>query len=345
VPGLRAAAARGKSRELLAVSFFLGRLDEAAEVCRAWLQEEPHPIARHMHAAYAGLPSDTVPPRLHRAPLGVCRHFDSNLVAHLDYRWTAECWARFCRCVLQGVPPTTVLDAGCGTGLCAQCWRPMRWPWEVDLSATCCVMPRSGQYSTLEADGWNGWRLVRRVWPHRCLRCPDLLRAAGVFLHCGPSGLQTAATWSSPWNSPGRMRHPYPASQRASHQRRYVEQACTPPDWKHCWCAEACAWNCNSPCRAWWWWHGVEAVHGYRLSWAARSFQRCSCEAMTRRHERLPVAPWHVLHRMATRVPPHPCRNGNAARGCMSSVQHRRKNIHFFVTLYQGTVVPAFGMA
>jgi SAM-dependent methyltransferase len=38
--------------------------------------------------------------------------------------------------VLQGVPPTTVLDAGCGTGLCAQCWRPMRWPWKVDLSAS-----------------------------------------------------------------------------------------------------------------------------------------------------------------------------------------------------------------
>jgi hypothetical protein len=58
-----------------------------------------------------------------------------------------------------------------------------------------------------------------------------------------------------------------------------MEQACTPPDWKHCWCArKACAWNCNSPCRAWWWWHGVEAVHGHDSpGLAARSFQFCSC--------------------------------------------------------------------
>lgn len=172
----------GKSRELLAISFyFLGRVAEAAEVCRRWLQEEPgHPIASHMHAAYAGLPSHTVPrDYIVRRFDDYADHFDSNLVTHLDYRGPQVLSA-----VLQASLPAnagmTVLDAGCGTGLCAPVLAPYALSLEgVDLSSNMLRhAAQHGRYSTLAQADVVEWMTAH---PSRYA----LIAACDVLIYCG----------------------------------------------------------------------------------------------------------------------------------------------------------------
>jgi predicted TPR repeat methyltransferase len=115
----------------------VGNHAEAAEVYRDWLLQDPgNPIAKHMLAATAGLEAPV------RADDGFVRQtfdnfassFDENLKA-LDYRapeWVAERLAR-------EVPSNAtldILDAGCGTGLCAPLLKPLaRRLVGVDLSS------------------------------------------------------------------------------------------------------------------------------------------------------------------------------------------------------------------
>ncbi|ADJ64723.1 tetratricopeptide repeat protein [Herbaspirillum seropedicae] len=172
----------GKSRELLAISFyFLGRVAEAAEVCRRWLQEEPgHPIANHMHAAYAGLPSHTVPrDYIVRRFDDYADHFDSNLVTHLDYRGP-----QVLNAVLQASLPANadmrVLDAGCGTGLCAPVLAPYALSLEgVDLSSNMLRhAAQHGRYSTLAQADVVEWMTAH---PSRYA----LIAACDVLIYCG----------------------------------------------------------------------------------------------------------------------------------------------------------------
>lgn len=223
----------GKSRELLAVSFyFLGRLDEAAEVCRAWLQEEPHhPIARHMHAAYAGLPSDTVPrDYIERRFDDYADHFDSNLVAHLDYRGP-QVLGEILPCVLQGAPATTVLDAGCGTGLCAPVLAPHALALEgVDLSANMLRhAARHRQYSTLRQADVVEWMAAHPARYGLIAACDVLIycgqlasffTAAHLALQDGGHLVFTVELAGEECDTPYHL-HP---SGRFRHQRRYVEQ-------------------------------------------------------------------------------------------------------------------------
>lgn len=222
----------GKSRELLAISFyFLGRVDEAAEVCRAWLQEEPdHPIARHMHAAYAGLPSDTVPrDYIVRRFDDYADHFDSNLVTHLDYRGP-QVLDQILPCVLQGVPPMTVLDAGCGTGLCAPVLAPHALALEgVDLSANMLRhAAQHPQYSALAQADVVEWMAAH---PARY----GLIAACDVLIYCGQlASFFTAAhlalqaeghlvfTVELAGEECDTPYHLHPSG-RFRHQRRYVE--------------------------------------------------------------------------------------------------------------------------
>ena len=112
-----------RALEGLGVSLYtLGRHDEAREVYRDWLQREPdNPIPRHMLAATGGA---DIPPRADEAYVrnvfdGFADSFDEQLLKNLDYR-APEVLAD----ALGGVLPSAdgsldVLDAGCGTGLCA----------------------------------------------------------------------------------------------------------------------------------------------------------------------------------------------------------------------------------
>jgi len=172
----------GKSRELLAISFyFLGRMEEAAQVCRQWLQEEPgHPIASHMHAAYAGLPSHSVPrDYIVRRFDEYADHFDSNLVSHLDYRGP-EVLGMLLNAFLSEIKPSMVLDAGCGTGLCAPVLAPHALTLEgVDLSPNMLRhAAQHPQYTALEQADVVEWMAAH---PARY----GLIAACDVLIYCG----------------------------------------------------------------------------------------------------------------------------------------------------------------
>jgi len=223
----------GKSRELLAIShYFLGQPQQAAEVCRQWLLEEPgHPIATHMHAAYAGLPSDTVPrDYIVRRFDDYADHFDSNLVSHLEYRGPQVLAA-----VLQAeLPPPQavldVLDAGCGTGLCAPVLAPYARRLEgIDLSPNMLGhAARHHDYAHLAQAEVSEWMSAHA---HHY----DLIVACDVLIYCG----QLEAFFSAAAQSLRQGGHlfftveladsehaaPYHlhASGRFRHQRAYLE--------------------------------------------------------------------------------------------------------------------------
>lgn len=120
----------------------VGKRDKALEVLRDWLTHEPdNPEAAHMLAAAGGAP---VPPRASDAYVvrefdHFARSFDARLQS-LEYKAPALCGDALRR-VLGPAAATTpgvagdVLDAGCGTGLCAAELRPLARRLEgVDLS-------------------------------------------------------------------------------------------------------------------------------------------------------------------------------------------------------------------
>lgn len=115
------------TREMLGYAYCKSRrFDEAAQVYRDWLAEEPdHPKALHHLAACTG---QAVPPRASDAYVqqvfdSFSTSFDARL-AKLEYRaptLVAEAVSSFLD------PPGAdleVLDAGCGTGLCAPLLKP-----------------------------------------------------------------------------------------------------------------------------------------------------------------------------------------------------------------------------
>lgn len=111
--------AEGQSPWERGIAFYnLGRLAEAAEVYRAWLQREPNGIARHMLAACGGAQT---PPRaaddyVQQRFDDFAPNFDVHL-ARLAYAGPALLEAALQRC-LGGQHLAAGLDAGCGTGLC-----------------------------------------------------------------------------------------------------------------------------------------------------------------------------------------------------------------------------------
>jgi len=102
-----------------------GRLDEAATAFRRILTFDPdNPVAQHLLAACLGDPSyeRASTPYIRRLFDHYAPHFDASL-AHLQYR-APELIAEH---LLQRVAPNgslTILDAGCGTGLCGALLKP-----------------------------------------------------------------------------------------------------------------------------------------------------------------------------------------------------------------------------
>jgi predicted TPR repeat methyltransferase len=116
----------------------VGKIAEAAEVFRQWLQDEPqHPVARHMYAACSGVNAPV------RAPDEYVEYtfdrfaasFEQQLTERLEYQAPQLCAAMLQRHLPPPAAELVVLDAGCGTGLCG----PLVAPWArtlagVDLS-------------------------------------------------------------------------------------------------------------------------------------------------------------------------------------------------------------------
>src|SRR5699024_10724993 len=124
--------------ELAMTLYMLGRRDEAREVYRAWSERDPdNPIPRHMLAASGGAEA---PARADDAYVRetfdrFAGNFDEQLLQHLHYR-APQVLAEALGTVLPSPSASLdMLDAGCGTGLCASLLRPhARHLVGVDLS-------------------------------------------------------------------------------------------------------------------------------------------------------------------------------------------------------------------
>lgn len=110
-----------EAKKLLGIAYYtLGEIDKAADVYRQWLEQEPdNPVPRHHLAACT---REAVPVRAEDAYVELtfdafADSFDAKL-GHLDYRapqLIAEALQRACGVARKQF---SILDAGCGTGLC-----------------------------------------------------------------------------------------------------------------------------------------------------------------------------------------------------------------------------------
>ena len=128
--------------------YVLGRLEEAAEVYRQWREAEPdNPVPAHLFTACSSRnEADAIPDRCSENYVNVtfddyASHFEGKLSA-LDYRGP-ELLKRLMSMHLANQAALHVLDAGCGTGLCAPILRPYAQSLEgVDLSGSMLEIAR-----------------------------------------------------------------------------------------------------------------------------------------------------------------------------------------------------------
>lgn len=111
---------------LIYTHYRLGERDKAAEAARKWLALMPEdPDAIHHHAAITG---ENVPDRCSDAYVAAvfdryADTFESSL-ARLEYRAPAVCAEAIARFYPEPKGDLDILDAGCGTGLCAPYLKP-----------------------------------------------------------------------------------------------------------------------------------------------------------------------------------------------------------------------------
>lgn len=152
-----------RALDALGVSLYmLGRSDEAITVYRQWLAREPdNPLPRHMLAACGG---EAAPPRADEAYVrqlfdGYATSFDEQLLDTLDYRAPQVLVAALTDRLDAPQAALDVLDAGCGTGLCA----PLIGPYArrlagVDLSGGMLERARlRGGYDELVQAELTAW--------------------------------------------------------------------------------------------------------------------------------------------------------------------------------------------
>jgi predicted TPR repeat methyltransferase len=144
----------------------LGDLESAAAIYRKWIDDDPDdPTPKHLLAAVTGL---DVPPRAHEAYIEstfdiFADSFDAKL-AKLAYRAPQLVTDAVGKA---GGPPAkrlTVLDAGCGTGLCGPLLAPYAARMEgVDLSARMLEQARArGVYDDVTKEDLTVFMLSRR---------------------------------------------------------------------------------------------------------------------------------------------------------------------------------------
>jgi predicted TPR repeat methyltransferase len=113
-------------RRLGSALYAWGRLDEAADVYRKWLSLEPdNPLARHLLSACTG---QEVPARASDACVrnifeGFADSFDQ-ILEGLHYRAPSLVAQAAADVMGSPEPRLDILDAGCGTGLCGEHFKP-----------------------------------------------------------------------------------------------------------------------------------------------------------------------------------------------------------------------------
>lgn len=117
---------RDKPKSMLGIAYYkLGRYEEAAEVYRQWLLEEPdNPVAAHFYAACSG---NDIPARCSEAYVEktfdeFAARFDEHLQG-LSYRGP-EMMEQVLNPLIAKGSRLDILDAGCGTGLCGTVLAP-----------------------------------------------------------------------------------------------------------------------------------------------------------------------------------------------------------------------------
>jgi predicted TPR repeat methyltransferase len=143
----------GAYRRLGAILYARGRIPEAADMYRKWLEIEPDNVeARHLLTGCTGGEApDRAPDELVRRLFDrMARSFDTAL-ARLEYRAPVLVTEAVRAAVGEPAGVLDVLDAGCGTGLCAPMLRPYaRRLVGVDLSARMLERARDrGLYDAL----------------------------------------------------------------------------------------------------------------------------------------------------------------------------------------------------
>ena len=155
------------ARELLGrVLYVVGDQKEATAVFREWAAREPdNPVPAHMLAACSGI---DVPARASDAYVRktfdqFAASFDEVLLQRLDYRAPELLCASLAEVLGTPEAALDVLDAGCGTGLCAPLLKPYaRSLTGVDLSGGMLARARSrGVYDDL-VEGEIGRFLIER---------------------------------------------------------------------------------------------------------------------------------------------------------------------------------------
>lgn len=159
-----------------------GRMEEGMQASQAWLALEPdNPQAQHACAAYGGLPT---PERASDAYVqdefdAFAKSFDAKLAA-LEYRAPQLVGEAVARALGAPRGALQVLDAGCGTGLCAPHLRPYAEQLVgVDLSAHMLARAREkGAYDQLlQAE------LVTHI--QGLVACCDLVVSADTLCYFG----------------------------------------------------------------------------------------------------------------------------------------------------------------
>lgn len=221
------------TRRLLAIAYGkAGRLDDGRQACLEWLQLEPdNPQAQHLYAAFGGV---ATPERASDQYVvaefdGFAASFDAKL-ASLNYQAPQRVGEAVARLLGQPQANRSVLDAGCGTGLCAPLLRPFaRRLAGVDLSANMLAMARQrGLYDELAEAELVAYLLANP-------QSFDLVASADTLCYFGRldgafaavrQALRAGGHWvftveANPGGEPYRLE----THGRFSHARAYLEQA------------------------------------------------------------------------------------------------------------------------
>ncbi|KQQ83767.1 methyltransferase [Xanthomonas sp. Leaf131] len=172
------------AREALGTGLYLlGEHTQAQAVYREWLLREPaNAVAAHMLAACGGA---APPPRAGDVYVrdlfdGFADSFDEQLLHNLDYRAPQRLMQALVACLPAPNATLMVLDAGCGTGLCAPLLRPYAQQLVgVDLSPGMVAKARQrGGYDVLDVAELTAYLQAQHAhW--------DLIASADTLVYFG----------------------------------------------------------------------------------------------------------------------------------------------------------------